>query len=259
MCIPCYKTHPLAPERCACCRYLMCVNDDQVKLLLETVQMSVSSCMQHPELPTLRPQMVGRLMAAHHSSRVAVGPSRSKLAEFTVREIVCCPDCLDHDVAQNCTAFACVWSADFCKLTRLKVKFSKSLRCFIVAYFNVGNWAHSCWKRMSCFVLHCLARIGNLPTLCAWTTNNMYLSLSLLPEIHMTSYTIQAWLAQQQQQMRASSNITKALMPKTASLEQAGGLHRMVLRGHSGPIQKVLLAPGGTDVITGIPFSSKLT
>lgn len=50
----------------------MCENDDQVKLLLETVQMSVSSCMQHPELPTLRPQMVGRLMAAHHSSRVSV-------------------------------------------------------------------------------------------------------------------------------------------------------------------------------------------
>lgn len=63
---------------------------------------------------------------------------------------------------------------------------------------------------------------------------------------------MQSWLAQQQQQMRASSNITKPLMPKTASLEQAGGLHRMVLRGHSGPIQKVLLAPGGTDVITGI-------
>lgn len=54
------------------CRYLMCVNDDQVKLLLETVQMSVSSCMQHPELPTLQPQMMGRLMAAHHSSTVAV-------------------------------------------------------------------------------------------------------------------------------------------------------------------------------------------
>ncbi len=73
------------------------------------------------------------------------------------------------------------------------------------------------------------------------------------------SCTMQAWLAQQQQQMRASSNITKALMPKTASLEQAGGLHRMVLRGHSGPIHKVLLAPGGTDVVTGIPFSPKLS
>ncbi|KAL3139891.1 hypothetical protein ABBQ38_004185 [Trebouxia sp. C0009 RCD-2024] len=111
-------------------RYLMCVNDDQVKLMLETVQMSVSSCMQHPELPTLRPQMVGRLMAAHHSSRVA------------------------------------------------------------------------------------------------------------------------SWLAQQQQQMQTSSNIARPLMPRTASLEQAGGLHRMVLRGHTGPIRKVLLTPGGTEVVT---------
>ncbi len=72
----------------------MCVNDDQVKLLLETVQMSVSSCMQHPELPTLRPQMVGRLMAAHHSSRVAVGPSRCmRLQAGRVHcdcKIVCC-------------------------------------------------------------------------------------------------------------------------------------------------------------------------
>ena len=64
----------VASYACSGCRYLMCENDDQVKLLLETVQMSVSSCMQHPELPTLRPQMVGRLMAAHHSSRVSVCP-----------------------------------------------------------------------------------------------------------------------------------------------------------------------------------------
>ena len=47
-------------------------SNDQVKLLLEALQMSVSSCMQHPELPTLQPQMVGRLMAANHSTWVAV-------------------------------------------------------------------------------------------------------------------------------------------------------------------------------------------
>ena len=52
--------------------------------------------------------------------------------------------------------------------------------------------------------------------------------------------------------MRASSNIARALMPRTASLEQAGGLHRMVLRGHTGPIGKVLLTPSGTDVVTGM-------
>lgn len=63
---------------------------------------------------------------------------------------------------------------------------------------------------------------------------------------------LQSWLGQQQQQMRASRNIARALMPKTASLEQAGGLHRMVLRGHTGPVGKVLLTPGGTDVVTGM-------
>ena len=68
-------------------------------------------------------------------------------------------------------------------------------------------------------------------------------------------FALQGWLGQQQQQMRASSNIARALMPRTASLEQAGGLHRMVLRGHSGPVQKVLLTPGGTDVVTGIQIS----
>ena len=79
----------------------MCVNDDQVKLLLETVQMSVSSCMQHPELPTLRPQMVGRLMAAHHS-RVAVGSSSCKLAEITVdTRLYAVLTFLHHYVAQS--------------------------------------------------------------------------------------------------------------------------------------------------------------
>ena len=41
------------------------------------------------------------------------------------------------------------------------------------------------------------------------------------------------------------------------SLEQAGGLHRMVLRGHSAGINKVMLTPTGTDVVTGV--SSQLT
>lgn len=41
------------------------------------------------------------------------------------------------------------------------------------------------------------------------------------------------------------------LLPRSPSLEQAGGLHRMVLRGHTGGIMKVLLTSGGIDVITG--------
>ena len=55
-------------------------SNDQVKLLLEALQMSVSSCMQHPELSTLRLQMVGRLMSANHSPWVAVRAKPSLLA-----------------------------------------------------------------------------------------------------------------------------------------------------------------------------------
>lgn len=34
-------------------------------------------------------------------------------------------------------------------------------------------------------------------------------------------------------------------------MEQAGGLQRMTLRGHTAGLQKVLLSPSGIDVITG--------
>ena len=40
------------------------------------------------------------------------------------------------------------------------------------------------------------------------------------------------------------------LMPSTASLEQAGGLNRMTLRGHTAPVRKVVISPNGRDVIT---------
>ena len=42
----------------------------------------------------------------------------------------------------------------------------------------------------------------------------------------------------------------KSLRTRTASLEQAGGLQRMTLRGHTGGVQKVLLTPGGVDLVT---------
>lgn len=70
---------------------------------------------------------------------------------------------------------------------------------------------------------------------------------------------MQAWLAEQKQQILTSNNAARALVPRTPSLEQAGGLHRMVLRGHTAGISKVLLTPNGTDVVTGMgitPFMS---
>ncbi|GAX79554.1 hypothetical protein CEUSTIGMA_g6995.t1 [Chlamydomonas eustigma] len=40
------------------------------------------------------------------------------------------------------------------------------------------------------------------------------------------------------------------LMPRSATLEQAGGLHRMTLRGHTGSVRKVVISPNGRDVVT---------
>lgn len=40
------------------------------------------------------------------------------------------------------------------------------------------------------------------------------------------------------------------LMAYTPSLRQAGGMHRMGLRGHIGPIRKVVITPDGKDVLT---------
>ena len=51
----------------------------------------------------------------------------------------------------------------------------------------------------------------------------------------------------------AKSGSAACLRTRTASLEQAGGLQRMTLRGHTGGVSKVLLTPGGIDVITGVP------
>ena len=45
-------------------------------------------------------------------------------------------------------------------------------------------------------------------------------------------------------------HLARGLQTRTASLEQAGGLQRMTLRGHTGGVQKVLLTPGGIDLVT---------
>lgn len=63
---------------CACLRlfclgrYLMVSGDEEVKLLLEAFQMSVSACLSHPQTPVLRAQMLGRLMAVNLSASVKV-------------------------------------------------------------------------------------------------------------------------------------------------------------------------------------------
>lgn len=67
----------------------------------------------------------------------------------------------------------------------------------------------------------------------------------------------QDWLAEQRRQL-AAGNVAAAarglpccLMPVTPSLDQAGGLQRLSLRGHRGPVTHVTLTPSGTDALTG--------
>ena len=50
----------------------MVSGDEEVKLLLEAFQMSVSACLSHPQTPVLRAQMLGRLMAVNLSASVKV-------------------------------------------------------------------------------------------------------------------------------------------------------------------------------------------
>lgn len=45
--------------------------------------------------------------------------------------------------------------------------------------------------------------------------------------------------------------LVQCLVAATASLTQAGGLHRMLLRGHASPLTSMLLSPSGIDLVTG--------
>jgi WD40 repeat protein len=51
-------------------------------------------------------------------------------------------------------------------------------------------------------------------------------------------------------QQALASGLPRCLPPLTPSLDQAGGLQRLALRGHTGPVTKVLLTPSGTDAVT---------
>jgi hypothetical protein len=51
-------------------------------------------------------------------------------------------------------------------------------------------------------------------------------------------------------QLDQQQQLPPHLLGYTPSLVQAGGMHRMALRGHAGPIRKVVIAPDGKDVLT---------
>lgn len=79
----------------------------------------------------------------------------------------------------------------------------------------------------------------------------------MLREVFGNLCTLQDWLAQQQQAVVQDSlqarlqGMPVCLPTTTPSLDQAGGLQRLALRGHRGAVNKVLLTPSGTDAVTG--------
>ena len=64
--------------------------DDDVKLMLDAYQMSVSACLQHPDVPLLRCQMAGRLMAVRpRTFQVTHAPDTAAPLCFP-----CCHSCM---------------------------------------------------------------------------------------------------------------------------------------------------------------------
>ena len=72
---------------------------------------------------------------------------------------------------------------------------------------------------------------------------------------HAGTPFLRAWLCEQRLALATGSpmsGVTVGLLPLSASLSQAGGLQRMILRGHTAGITKVLLSASGVDIITGV-------
>ena len=89
-----YKKLPALLRSCInsamhACRYLMVSGDEEVKLLLEAFQMSVSSCLSHPQTPVLRAQMLGRLMAVELSRSVKVQCPVYSPADAPASTVIC--------------------------------------------------------------------------------------------------------------------------------------------------------------------------
>ena len=81
----------------------MVSGDEEVKLLLEAFQMSVSACLSHPQTPVVRAQMLGRLMAVNLSASVKVSARASPKA-FRLQH--------KHDVVSAALVEACMAASE---------------------------------------------------------------------------------------------------------------------------------------------------
>jgi hypothetical protein len=67
----------------------MVSGDEEVKLLLEAFQMSVSTCLSHPSIPVLRAQMLGRLMSVRQSELLQVALLHCAALQVVLRLMRC--------------------------------------------------------------------------------------------------------------------------------------------------------------------------
>ncbi len=67
---------------------------------------------------------------------------------------------------------------------------------------------------------------------------------------------MQTWLKDQSTAAKTDGasalahGVARPLLPQTPSLDQAGGLQRLALKGHRGPVNKILLTPSQTEAIS---------
>mmetsp|Transcript_31108 Transcript_31108/g.92637 ORF Transcript_31108/g.92637 Transcript_31108/m.92637 type:complete len:845 (-) Transcript_31108:23-2557(-) len=75
-------------------------------------------------------------------------------------------------------------------------------------------------------------------------------------QLETASQWLKDWLEMQMAAAAAEEHLTAGhrclthLLPRSASLQQAGGVLRNTLRGHSAPVRRVVISPNGRDVVT---------
>ena len=261
---------------CVCVCVLQVGTDPLVKAVLQAFQMSLSCCMERSHLPMMRHQLVLRLMAAAQAASAtantpvaaAIAASRSSSSLRMSCEVGGRPPTAGTEPSVLATEN----SAEVLPSGR-----TAEGAAFLAAALNIAA------------VIGSGAGPSGLPTIAAGDAGDdhaprMSLHSNSSAGGSAASFTrqqaeyateMQGWYRkqyaaccvsggllwpralmlqqlqlQQGQQQQQQGLLPPHLMGYTPSLQQAGGRHRMALRGHLGPIRRVVISPSGKDVLT---------
>lgn len=254
-------------------------SDPVVKAVLQAFQMSLSCCMERSHVPMMRNQLVLRLMAAAQSAAAAaatpfaaavVATSRSS---SSLRRSMEASSVSGSQIAPTAGAGTCVLEEEQAGAGEeggaLPGRGAAS-DAFLSAALDIA----------AVLGPGAAAGSGSAPAAPAATREvpnpqRMSLHSNSSAGGSAASFTRQqaeyasemhAWYKQQYaaccagsgllwphallQQQQQQQHLPPHLLGYTASLQQAGGRHRMALRGHLGPIRRVVISPAGKDVLT---------